>query len=127
MKQEVFQHILDTIRAQEAKIDKLYELEIDLINFADSYNSTINILMSVYFGKEGAEWIDWYLYERAGRADMTAHDRDGNLICYDDESLWREVERCRLENEEEYELKVPMTEEERLNHIAGLFGESYDQ
>ena len=81
MKQEVFQHILDTIRAQEAKIDKLYELEIDLINFADSYNSTINILLSVYFGKEGAEWIDWYLYERAGRADMTAYDCDGNLTC----------------------------------------------
>lgn len=127
MKQEVFQHMLDTIRAQEAKIDKLYELEIDLINFTDSYNSTINMLLSVYFGKEGVEWIDWYLYERAGRADITAYDCDGNLICYDDQSLWEEVERCRLENEEEYELKVPMTEEERLKHIAGLFGGSYDQ
>lgn len=121
MKQDVFQHMLDTIRAQEAKIDKLYELEIDLINFADSYNSTISMLLSVYFGKEGAEWIDWYLYERAGRADMTAYDCDGNPICYDDRSLWEEVERCRLENKAEYELPVKLTDQERLDILTKLY------
>ena len=42
MKQEVFIHILDKIRDKSNKIDKLYYLGIDLINFSDDSNEVID-------------------------------------------------------------------------------------
>jgi len=115
MKLEVFTEILNKIRKQSDKQDALYKLEIDLVNFSDDYTSVINILLEVYYGKEGADWICWYLWERDkdGSLDQ-ATDKDGNAICYDDKSLWEEVEKCRLENTKEYELPKKLTDEERL-------------
>jgi hypothetical protein len=125
MKQEVFTHILDKIRDKSKRIDDLYELGIDLINFSDDSNEVINILLEVYYGKEGADWISWYLWEHDLNGDKyQATDKDGNPICYDDHSLWEEVERCRLENKAEYELPIPITDEARaemINMIAKGF------
>lgn len=122
MKREVFIHVLDKIRNKSNKIDELYNLGIDLINFSDDSNEVINILLEVYYGKEGADWISWYLWERdpAGALDQ-ATTGDGTPICYNDTSLWEEVEKCRLENTEEYELPIILAGEERaeiLNIIA---------
>ena len=122
MKREVFIHVLDKIRNKSNKIDELYALGIDLINFSDDSNEVINILLEVYYGKEGADWISWYLWERDpdGTIDQ-ATTGDGTPICYNDTSLWEEVEKCRLENTEEYELPIRLTDEERaeiLNIIA---------
>ena len=122
MKREVFIHVLDKIRNKSNKIDELYALGIDLINFSDDSNEVINILLEVYYGKEGADWISWYLWERDpdGALDQ-ATTSDGTPICYNDTSLWEEVEKCRLENKEEYELPIRLTDEERaeiLNIIA---------
>ena len=122
MKREVFIHVLDKIRTKSKKIDELYALGIDLINFSDDSNEVINILLEVYYGKEGADWISWYLWERDpdGTIDQ-ATTCDGTPICYNDTSLWEEVEKCRLENKEEYELPIRLTDEERaeiLNIIA---------
>lgn len=125
MKREVFIHVLDKIRNKSNKIDELYALGIDLINFSDDSNEVINILLEVYYGKEGADWISWYLWEhdlKGGKYQAT--DKDGNPICYDDRSLWEEVERCRLENKAEYELPIPITDEARtemINMIAKGF------
>jgi hypothetical protein len=125
MRQEVFTHILDKIRDKSKRIDDLYELGIDLINFSDDSNEVINILLEVYYGKEGADWISWYLWEHDLNGDKyQATDKDGNPICYDDHSLWEEVERCRLENKAEYELPIPITDEARaemINMIAKGF------
>jgi len=115
MKLEVFTEILNKIRKQSDKQDALYKLEIDLVNISDDYTSVINILLEVYYGKEGADWIYWYLWERDKDGDQyQATDKDGNAICYDDKSLWEEVEKCRLENTKEYELPKKLTDEERL-------------
>jgi hypothetical protein len=122
MKREVFVHVLDKIRSKSKKIDELYDLGIDLINFSDDSADVINTLLKVYYGEEGSDWIDWYLWERDpdGALDQ-ATTNDGKPICYDDTSLWEEVEKCRLENKEEYELPIRLTDEERaeiLNMIA---------
>ena len=118
MRQEVFTHILDKIRDKSKRIDDLYELGIDLINFSDDSNEVINILLEVYYGKEGADWISWYLWEHDLNGDKyQATDKDGNPICYDDRSLWEEVERCRLENNAEYKLLIPITDEARTEMI----------
>jgi hypothetical protein len=95
------------------KLDELYALGIDLINFTDDSNNVIDTLFKVYYGKEGADWIDWYLYERDPDGALDQATNDGKPICYDDQSLWEEVERCRLENKEEYSLPVWLNDEER--------------
>jgi len=115
MKLEVFTEILNRLRKQSDKEHALYVLDIDTINFSDNYTSVINILLEVYYGKDGADWINWYLWERDpfGTIDQ-ASTNDGKPICYDIQSLWEEVEQCRLDNTKEYELPVKLTDEEKL-------------
>jgi len=113
MKQEVFTHILDKLRDNSKRIDGLYDLGIDLINFSDDYTKVIDTLLKVYYGQEGADWIDWYLWERDPNGALDQATNHGKPVCYDDQSLWEEVEKCRLENKEEYQLPIPMTQEER--------------
>ena len=115
MKLEVFTEIINKIIKQSDKVHALYELDIDLINYSDDHNSVINILLEVYYGKDGADWIGWYLWERDpdGTIDQ-ATTNDGKPICYDIQSLWEEVEQCRLDNTKEYELPVKITDEEKL-------------
>jgi hypothetical protein len=119
MKLEVFTEILNRLRKQSDKHDILYELDIDLINFSDDHASVINILLEVYYGKDGADWISWYLWERdpLGTIDQ-ASTNDGKPICYDVKSLWEEVEQCRLENTKEYELPVRLTDEQKLEVLT---------
>jgi hypothetical protein len=119
MKLEVFTEILNKLRKQSDKEHALYELDIDTINFSDNYTSVINILLEVYYGKEGSDWIDWYLWERdpIGTIDQ-ATTNDGTPICYDVKSLWEEVEQCRLDNKDEYELPVRLTDEEKLEVLT---------
>jgi hypothetical protein len=118
MKLEVFTEVLNRLRKQSDKQDVLYELDIDLINYSDDYTSIINILLEVYYGKEGTDWIYWYLYERdpVGTIDQ-ATTNDGLPICYDIQSLWEEVEQCRLDNKDEYELPIGLTDEEKLEFL----------
>jgi hypothetical protein len=122
MKLEVFTEILNKLRKQSDKEHALYVLDVDLINYSDYHKSVIDMLLEIYYGKEGADWISWYLWERDPVGDQyQATDKDGNAICYDDKSLWEEVEQCRLENNDEYELPVKLTDEERqevLNILA---------
>jgi len=115
MKLEVFTEVLNKLRKQSDKEHALYVLDIDTINFSDNYTSVINILLEVYYGKDGADWIGWYLWERdpLGTIDQ-ATTNDEKLICYDIQSLWEEVEQCRLDNTKEYELPVRITDEEKL-------------
>jgi len=115
MKLEVFTEILNRLRKQSDKEHALYVLDIDTINFSDNYTSVINILLEVYYGKDGADWIGWYLWERdpLGTIDQ-ASTNDGKPICYNVKSLWEEVEQCRLDNTKEYELPVKLTDEEKL-------------
>ena len=44
MKQEVFIHILDKLRNKSKKLDELYALGIDLINFTDDSSNVIDTL-----------------------------------------------------------------------------------
>ena len=113
MKLEVFTEILNKLRKQSDKEHALYVLDIDVSNLSDDYMSVINILLEIYYGKEGANWISWYLWERDPLGTIDQATDDGEPICYDIKSLWEEVEQCRLDNKTEYELPIKLTDEER--------------
>ena len=113
MKLEVFTEILNKLRKQSDKEHALYVLDVDVSNLSDDYMSVINILLEIYYGKEGADWIGWYLWERDPLGSIDQATDDGKPICYDIKSLWEEVEQCKLDNKTEYELPVKLTDEER--------------
>ena len=123
MKLEVFKKLLYVMRQQEEKLNAAYKLGIDLINFFDDGGNATSLLLSVYYGEEGKDWIDWYLYERdSNSADINqAMDKDNNPICYDDESLWKVVEQCKLDNDVEYTLPIVLTSEEKFIMINDMF------
>jgi hypothetical protein len=50
--------------ASSAKIDKTYEVGIDLIEFVDDYNTTIHFLWSQLLTTDGLDWFNWFMYEK---------------------------------------------------------------
>lgn len=106
MKLEVFQTIIETLERQERQTIEIAKLGIDLLEFNEDWLQAVHLALYAYYGKEGGEWISWYLYERPVSLDEpAARDKDGNPICYDIPSLWKYVEEIRVsEDFEEYEL-----------------------
>jgi hypothetical protein len=114
MKLEVFERIITQIQHQRDRSFAANKLGIDLISYEEDYSEIIHLLLSAYYGEEGRDWIDWYLYERdslSGEVNQ-AWDKDGNPICYDIPSLWKQVEEIRVsESFKEYELPKRHTQE----------------
>jgi hypothetical protein len=126
MKLEVFEKIVTLIKEQSERSFKLAEMGVDLINYEDSYAAAITLLLRVYYGKEGEDWISWYIYEREGLSGeiLKAWDKDGNEICYDIPSLWKCVEELRCADDfVEYELPEPKEVDENfiINLMGGFF------
>lgn len=109
MKLEVFEKIITAIKEQSEKSHKLYELGVDLIEFTEGYDKIWSLLLKTYYGKEGEDWITWFIFERDDRSEdpNQAWDENGDPICYDIASLWKHVEelRCSIDFVE-YELPV---------------------
>ena len=127
MKLEVFERIIGLIQAQQEKSHALYKIGIDSLNYEEDFQETISLLLKAYYGQDGADWIDWYVYEReglSGNHTNSATDADGNPICYDVPSLWKCVEECRVSVEfEEYSLpkrKKPLSQTD-FNQMFGKF------
>ena len=93
MDYEQFKNLIETIEKVRERSSSLHKLDIDLLDFEDSYFKIIDILMKSAFDEEGHGWIDWYLYERIGFNDKVnlATDENGKEICYDIPSLWEVV------------------------------------
>ncbi len=90
---ENFKTIIETLEAISIKSSSLYQLGVDLMDYSEPHQKIISIFMSTTFGETGADWIDWYLYERPSfkGTDNHAWDENENPICYDIPSLWDTV------------------------------------
>jgi hypothetical protein len=93
MTYEKFKTIIETLETSSEKSSALYKLGVDLMDYTDSYQVLISLLLKETFGETGADWIDWYLYERPSFKDTNNHawDENGKAICYDIPSLWETV------------------------------------
>lgn len=93
MTYERFLKITLRLQKENLVLDKIYDSGIDLVNFVDPYHEVISELIKEVYGDEGYDWWSWYCYENDyGQGDLTAHDKDGNPICYSLESLWEHLE-----------------------------------
>ena len=84
--------ITETKRYQD-RFSDLYKLGVNLLDLNDDYYAhVVDPLMTEAFGEDGAEMIEWFMYER--KEDWgkdAARDKDGNPICYDIPSLYKYV------------------------------------
>jgi hypothetical protein len=93
MKYETFEKLITELQNISNRYSKLYDLGVDLLNYDEPIQTVNSILMLELFGKEGKDWIEWYLYERESHSGkkLQAWDKDDNEICYDIPSLWDTV------------------------------------
>jgi len=89
---KTFTVLIEGIQSQSNKTHELYKYGVDLLSFnEDYYREVVHPLMIEAFGKEGVDWICWYVYEKDGREDMRAYDKEGNEICHNIESLYNVI------------------------------------
>jgi hypothetical protein len=94
-----FERLISKHKEFNLGISELYHLGFDfhegkykLCTLAENIFTTA---IEANYGKDGVEWVDWYIYETNYATDdqLTAHDADGNRICYDVESLYNYLEK----------------------------------
>jgi len=94
-----FERLISNHKEFNLGISELYDLGFDL--YEGKFKLTIFCetifctAIDAVYGKDGVEWVDWYIYETNYGTDdqLTAHDADGNKICYDVESLYNYLEK----------------------------------
>lgn len=123
MEFKVFEKLVAQIIEASEKDLAAAQLGIDLINFVENYHVITSILLIEYYGQEGAEWVEWFLYEKLNNPELTAHDADGNEICHNLKSLWKTAEDCRKSKTfKGVDLEPKMTDEERIELLKNIFG-----
>ena len=118
---ETFKQVIELLKIESEKIEKLYNLEIDLYNFVDIYHSIINMLLRSHYSCDGEDIISWWLYEDT---EKKLYDCDGNEIndLTNIEDLWKYVEEIRKSPDfVEYIPKPNMTDDERQIILKNLF------
>lgn len=91
-KKELFTAIINSIDQIIIRQNLMYaELQLDFTNYDEAFLDTIDALIILHFGKEGAEVISWFLWERIN-PDGTHNylmDEAGNEVHIDTvQDLW---------------------------------------
>jgi hypothetical protein len=124
MKFEVFEKIIKELELCSNKEQKLYDLGFEIYNIVDEYYKIISLLFKSYYSEKGADWIDWFLYERKNinGSINKVFDNDGNEICKNLKELWLIIEDIRKSKKFiEYQIKPEMTDKERESILKNLF------
>lgn len=90
MTYEQFEKIILALQKSHDNANLLYRNGVDITDITDHLASIIEQLLSLVFTAEGADWIDWFMYEKefGKREDLKAWDVDKNEIAYDIKSLY---------------------------------------
>lgn len=91
-KKELFTAIINSIEQIILRQNLMYmDLQLDFTNYDEAFLDTIDALIILHFGKEGAEVISWFLWERVN-PDGTHNylmDEAGNEVHIDTvQDLW---------------------------------------
>ena len=93
---EKFTEIIDSLKKTGEDLNKLYKLNVDLVEFVEPYETIISRLIKEIYGDEGYDWFSWFCYDRDfGEKELGAWDENENPICYDIKSLWEYLESLR--------------------------------
>jgi hypothetical protein len=91
-KRELFISIINSIEQITNRQNLMYaDLQLDFTNYDESFLETIDALIVLHFGKEGAEVISYFLWERVNPDGSInpLQDAEGTLIILQTASeLW---------------------------------------
>ena len=91
-KKELFVSIINSIEAIINRQNLMYaDLSLDLANYDEAFLDTIDALIILHFGKEGAELIAFYLWDRVGPDGTVAFliDTEGREVYLETaQDLW---------------------------------------
>jgi hypothetical protein len=91
-KKELFISIINSIEAIINRQNLMYaELNLDLANYDESFLDTIDALIILHFGKEGAELIAYYLWDRVnpdGTINPLIDDNNQEVFLETAQDLW---------------------------------------
>ena len=91
-KRELFISIINSIEQITNRQNLMYaDLQLDFTNYDESFLETIDALIVLHFGKEGAEVISYYLWDRLNPDGSInpLQDMDGTLITLESANeLW---------------------------------------
>jgi len=95
MTKEAFKHLIELLKAESDKLDKIYKLGIDLYNFNDELQGAITLLLKSHYSEQGEDMISWWLYEDTEKFLYSSEDNSvvNDLTKIDD--LWEYVEEIR--------------------------------
>lgn len=82
-KRELFVSIINSIEQITVRQSLMYaDLQLDFTNYDESFLETIDALIVLHFGKEGAEVISYYLWDRVNPDGSInpLQDMDGTMI-----------------------------------------------
>lgn len=129
MKFEVFEELIITLKKCEEQSFAANQLGIDLIDYDTPFTHATWLVIRVYYGKSGSDWIEWFLYEKENldKSINQAWDEHGNVIADTIESLWQVVEQIRQSAEfEEYTLPIiTQFDPEKFNESLNNFFSTY--
>lgn len=91
-KKELFVSIINAIEQIAVRQNLMYaDLQLDFTNYDEAYLEIIDALIILHFGKEGAELIAFFLWERSNPDGSINQlfDEDGTLVPMDTANdLW---------------------------------------
>lgn len=91
-KKELFVSIINSIEAIINRQNLMYaELNLDLANYDEAFLDTIDALIILHFGKEGAELIAYYLWDRVapdGTVTSLLDDKGKEIYLETANDLW---------------------------------------
>lgn len=124
MKFEIFAKIVSKLESNHKRVSSIYSLGVNLVNISDDLHTVISHLFGEYYGKEGLDWIDWFLYEKdfGRREDITAKDAEGNETCRNIYELWTIVEEGRKDSQD-YEIRDPLSDEDAEKLLKKFFNQ----
>ena len=122
MKYPIFEKTILLLQKNSSTVTQAYRLGIDLTEVTDPMHEVVSLLYGSHYGQEGLDWIDWWCCEKDFGANekINAFDKHGNEICKNVYELWEIVEDCK-DSRDTFDLKHPMSEEERKNIIDSFF------
>lgn len=131
MKKRTFEKFIALSIDKGKKEKVIYENGLDLINFVDDYSVIINMLLKSIYGEETSDVITDYIFDSI--YDELEKNKSNYIIYKDNEiladcstldGLYDYVESVRqdlMASNYSYEMKEPMSDEERFSVIKELF------
>jgi hypothetical protein len=132
MKKKTFEIFINTAIESGKKEKRIYDNGLDLINIIDDYLKIINILSSSIYGVDVSDIIHDYIFDsiygvlEINKENYVIRNLENEILadCSTLDGLYEYAEKTRLElinNKFNYEMKDPLSEEERDNILKNIF------